>query len=1246
MSRSIRQRGILLRDNRRGVSEVVGSVLLLLMTVAVFSGIIIFVNSIQGPGDQTYVDLIPALERTGPDSGYIAITHAGGNPLHMDSTLIIIQVNSSRFVLQVADGLTPVNNYWVTGQKWQLHIGSPTLVTGATVQVSVVDTSTNQLVLLAVVQRGVGTGGTFPLIGAGTVIPDGVVTNDGKKLFQVRVIAVDYDNDLPSDGVRVDLSPLGCSFGPHTLVHKGFGVYESPTALNATSCVAAKTYIVNITATDLASQTTTATMPVTVVKPVNTTTPPPSTGTGPFGWLFSSEFQAYEIYNATEWDTKRFNGTATRTFIKGETVVVLVASQYIKNLDLQNDLMLYGTNDIPVVPIVYGGGGVTTATIPSSFKGFTFNEFIGGFFVYEARFSTDSSAYGYNGTDLEYGRYTLEMVLRSTNIDPPRNRFATADEIRVTDEDGNLPDYPRLELFEDSAYTTPANLFHFTDTVYVRVTVKSTDVTALWGDVTISDYIGGIQIWARPGTMPVSSASIASITQYTFNIDLTDPNNDPWVFGQNSYGFKIRQLIDVDEEYALATQIVIRGPDWALDVINAIDEYGHPVFAEKWYALFYHNDQLWSPTVVERYESLPSQQTPPFGGGKFFDVAFGDVDEDGDLDALMGIEKGRVFLYRNDGGQGFAWDRYEVDNLVVPVLSVAMGRLDADTDRELVAGTSGGEIWVYDNDGRFTPRLVADLNSEVLDIKVADVTGDSRNDLIIATKSGNIRIYINDGFGGFGTVVTADYVVGADSAVEGTVGGTFLNTISSNNGYETIREVLGTGQIVQSYEPLADLRPAFGTIESGSYANTLSNDGSPYEILAEGFYDGPGTGDKWLLRNSSAGASPGHQYPFGDISSLGAGDSANLVIDAFLVDGTEPIEIRYKVGNGSVSSVLATITATSETTRTIPLTGFTGGELYIVLQDSDITNNDASSDAKQTKVAIDYLSVQVTRASGTTSRLEHKWQTATIGGGGDAYRLFVEAHHTANAEADHFIFQWSSSSTGPWADLIMVEKTADDDIAQTAILPSSVGGTQIWLRVVDSNRTANATTLDTVSIDHIFVRRFVTVPNFETISAGSEVREVTAADMDGDGDNDIVAAVGNNVNIYYAPSWSARTLAAGAVVLSVDVGHFNDDRHLDVIAGTDTQKVYLWTNAATFSRTELVDLSVGSYGKPISIEAGDVDSDLWDDYVVGTENGYILWFRHVKGTSWSVSTIENLEKPVYGLDLGDADRGIIRDYAL
>ncbi len=54
-------------------------------------------------------------------------------------------------------------------------------------------------------------------------------------------------------------------------------------------------------------------------------------------------------------------------------------------------------------------------------------------------------------------------------------------------------------------------------------------------------------------------------------------------------------------------------------------------------------------------------------------MALGDLEEDSDLDAVHGLESGRVLGHRNTVGDGSRWTRYEIDNLADRVEAVAIG---------------------------------------------------------------------------------------------------------------------------------------------------------------------------------------------------------------------------------------------------------------------------------------------------------------------------------------------------------------------------------------------------------------------------------------------------------------------------------------------------------------------------------------------------------------------------------------------
>ena len=1257
--------------DRRGVSEVIGTILLLSMTVMVFSGIILFVNTLTGPGDQTYVNLVPSLERTNPNNGVVFITHAGGQPLEASRTSVIIQVNSSNFPLAVEDGLVPVDGRWVTGQRWAVPFTGNQLSQNATVQVMVVDGRTNQVVLFAVVQRGVGIGGAFPIIGNAVIIPDGYVYNTGNHLFRVRVVAVDYDNDLPNNGVNVELSALGCGLADQTLANTGFGVFESTSWANITTCLPAGTYFANVTATDLAGHATKGRVRIEVRS--QTVVGPVSTGSGPFGWSFSNRFQAFEIYEATEWDTQRFNGTPTRDFVKGETVVVVVASQFLKNIDLQNELMLYSPIGLPIKAQVYGGGSPSTSTRPSSTAAFTFDEFIAGYFLYTARFNTNSAAYGFNGSQLAAGSYNLEITLRTSNLPPPDNRFATATQINVTDTAGGpLPNYPRLQFYHDKALTDPSNTFNFTELVFVKITVATATDDAVFGAVTIGDYQGHIQIFAPTGNPPVSDYTVKNATTYTFSIDLSSPNRDLWIYETNAYGFTLSQLIDADEKYALSGQLIITGPKWGADVVSAMREWRN-FRNDRVYSLMYENDNAgnWPENNVASISSS-TRRDPRWAGRDMLDVMLADMDGDGSLDAVEGSASGFVLLFRNLDGVGHNWDSALIDTFNGPdVLSVAAGRIDADQFNDVVAGTDNGQVWWYKNDGSWVPlicdrvsgrrncepvasedsapKLIANYGSgvRVEDLKLADMNKDGTNDLVASFSNNYIRIYYNDGFGHFGLQNSNDYNFTAETAVQGTVTGSYAATQSSNNAYENIREVSGTGQSTTSYSPQSEVMSLYGQVETGSYANTLALDGAPYEVLAETFYN-PG-GGRWLIRNSSSGSAPGHQYYFGNIPSLGGSDFATVTISAFVSTGTEPMEVRYKVGtSGSVSSLLGTFSETSITTKTFALTGFTGGHLYIVIQDSDYTAGDDDSalqgDLKQTKVSLDLVRVDVVESSGTTSRLEHKWQSATIPSGGDAYRFFLEANHTFNNESDDMVFEWSTTTNGPWSPMLTVTKAGDDNGLQNSVLPSSVGGTQIWIRATDTNRSANGTFLDTLSVDHMFVRRYYTIPLITNVSTGAAMKEVVVGDMNNDTNNDVVGVRSAGGVIFYGPAYNTSTsLPTPATAYGIDIGYINGDDKLDVVIGENDQFVHVFTNDGSWTRTQFADLSVIRNTRTNYVRIGDIDGDGFDDVMLATNDGDVLYYRHLQGTGWSLEIVDNLTRRINTIDIGDVDRGVIFD---
>ncbi|MFT5150272.1 MAG: hypothetical protein ACI841_000253 [Planctomycetota bacterium] len=104
------------------------------------------------------------------------------------------------------------------------------------------------------------------------------------------------------------------------------------------------------------------------------------------------------------------------------------------------------------------------------------------------------------------------------------------------------------------------------------------------------------------------------------------------------------------------------------------------------------------------------------------------------------------------------------------------------------------------------------------------------------------------------------------------------------------------------------------------------------------------------------------------------------------------------------------------------------------------------------------------------SMLEHIW-TFNVAAG-TSVDFHVRAHHTANSEGDNFTLAWSPDNS-TYTDLILVSKTTDDGSYQSAGIPASASGT-IYIRVVDNDQSQDNSALDTVFIDHMFVRTSLT----------------------------------------------------------------------------------------------------------------------------------------------------------------------------
>ncbi len=135
--------------------------------------------------------------------------------------------------------------------------------------------------------------------------------------------------------------------------------------------------------------------------------------------------------------------------------------------------------------------------------------------------------------------------------------------------------------------------------------------------------------------------------------------------------------------------------------------------------------------------------------------AFADIDGDGDLDMFVGQIYGKIFFYQNDGTpQAPFWTPVSENFGFIDVgwySSPTFGDLDQDGDFDLLVGNEEGKIWFYQNDGNpeaFSFSLVSDFYDSVdVGKRSAPVLGDFDSDgdldLFVGESEGGLHFYKN-----------------------------------------------------------------------------------------------------------------------------------------------------------------------------------------------------------------------------------------------------------------------------------------------------------------------------------------------------------------------------------------------------------------------------------------------------------------------------------------------------------------------
>jgi len=756
-----------------GVSDVVGNILLLSITVVLFSSVIMMVYQMPVPNERSTADFKAELNFITDTSAYLNITHNGGEPLFDYSTRIYVYFeNDSSMTYQLSDGGVSSSS-WIISTKWSELLTD--ITTSAKVDVRIIDIDVQATIWAGTVSGGQGT--LAPIIlqrwvdaDTTTATADLIRESDTAFTFFVRVDDPDYD--LNTSGVWIDASvlPSGDSHMDHTGSVTGgiwefvFDNIESGQALNYDG----KPLFIH--ALDEAGHETIEVFQLKVLQPdVSTTiyegdvweTPPAETGEGglPSWMLYQGAGHGYVILGENTsarppWGNLANTSDPKTTFTQGEEwIFIRVGSTSLSNLLGNNDLTIINRlSGEPVIP-------------PSNSSAFSRLFVSGNAYVYEAKFNSSLFAPGAYDAVID-----LQSSLSEGGI--PVHLFMTANLTILPQADQEGIFVPEIKIYKDDdrnpsdewgTVSDPFDLSNVsTSVVWVEITMQDAGAgtSVSIEEVRIKDFRGHSNLYGTPPTttsdmLGENQSDLA--TKYYFSIDLRLKNGVNWQGGLAAYSLTVSNIFDANEGvYTISMPIWVQSPASMHTYISGTSGIGvgNVNFAHFEYLFQTEQNKFFTTRTLEEKD-----ESPGVGGASLnvYNLIFFDMDEDGDRDILAAIfDRGvgplgshTLGIYINRLNEYGIWERRNnLDEYTDGdgILSMAYGDVDLDGDLDWVvagestANTLGGNVYLYKNDFPIIQtKLFSDSEDHgFVEMRLTDVTGDGKADLIVLDCGDNV----------------------------------------------------------------------------------------------------------------------------------------------------------------------------------------------------------------------------------------------------------------------------------------------------------------------------------------------------------------------------------------------------------------------------------------------------------------------------------------------------------------------------
>jgi hypothetical protein len=616
-----------------------------------------------------------------------------------------------------------------------------------------------------------------------------------------------------------------------------------------------------------------------------------------------------------------------------------------------------------------------------------------------------------------------------------------------------------------------------------------------------------------------------------------------------------------------------------------------------------------------------------------------DLDGDGDPDVLAAsMLDDTVRWYENRGGAGSAFLTHTIRATADGAQSVFAADLDGDGDQDVLSASTNDDVvaW-YENSGSSTPgftyRLISASGDGAISVFAADLDRDGDADVLAASRFDDRVVWFENQGGEPLAFASHDITDQADDVRQVVAvdldGDGDPDILSASAGDDTIAWYENDGAAFPSFVMRA-ISQAAGSASSVSVAD-LDGDGDQDVLSAA-------PGDNAVRWHESDGSSPPsftEHLIQGDVPAAAFVHAADVDgdgdVDVLLAAAGENRMSWYENNGASPPVFLEQTVATSV---------FSPRAVFALDLDrdgdTDILSASANDDAirwyRNDTVHGNAFFPEV-RSLDTAADGPRSVAAADLDGDGDRDVL------AASLEDD--AVRWYGGDGNPVPSFAVHFLETEDGAIEA--VPADVNG----------DGRVDVVTAASVSGDLAWHESDGAMPpafSRHVLAAGLQaLADVAVADLDGDGDADVMTALTNSNTVSWYEnlgggglSWGPRIVTSAASgVTGIDIGDVDGDGDMDVVAAlAGSSRIAWYENSAGDGSTWSQVVVATGFPAPAGVATGDLDRDGDQDIAAVSAGSQVVWFDNdvQVGTVWVPHIIDATLSGGASVQVSDLDR--------